>query len=153
MRIIAAIIILNLFYGCHNDQRSSKDKNEIPPYRPGLGEFMNSIQLHHAKLWFAGVNNNWPLADFELHEIMEIKDDISTYCSDRPEIKALPMIVGPLDSLGIAVNRKDSILFKQAFITLTATCNTCHRSTEHAFNVVTIPTIPPVSNQDFKPLN
>ena len=23
-------------------------------YRPGLGEFMSGIQVHHAKLWFAG---------------------------------------------------------------------------------------------------
>jgi hypothetical protein len=114
---------------------------------------MNSIQLHHAKLWFAGTNNNWPLAEFELQELVEIKDDISTYCNDRSEVKALPMIVAPLDSLTTAVNSKDSFLFKTAFVNLTKTCNSCHQATSHGFNVVTIPSAPPVSNQDFKPVN
>ena len=48
-------------------------------YKPGLGEFMSSIQVHHAKLWFAGQNNNWKLADFEIHEIMEAVEDIQHY--------------------------------------------------------------------------
>ena len=40
-------------------------------YKPGFGEFMSSIQVHHNKLWFAGTNNNWKLADFEITEIKE----------------------------------------------------------------------------------
>ena len=35
---------------------------------PGFEEFMSNIQAHHAKLWFAGQNHNWKLADFEIHE-------------------------------------------------------------------------------------
>jgi len=31
-------------------------------YKPGMGELMSNIQLHHGKLWFAGENKNWPLA-------------------------------------------------------------------------------------------
>ncbi|HXB30429.1 MAG TPA: hypothetical protein VNW49_11450, partial [Puia sp.] len=31
-------------------------------YTPGFGELMSNIQLHHAKLWFAGDNRNWALA-------------------------------------------------------------------------------------------
>jgi hypothetical protein len=38
-------------------------------YKPGFGEFMGNIQVHHNKLWFAGQNENWKLAGFELHEI------------------------------------------------------------------------------------
>ena len=58
-------------------------------YKPGLGEFMSGIQVHHEKLWFAGTAQNWRLADFEIHEIMEAVDDIKTYASDRPEVKIL----------------------------------------------------------------
>src|SRR5262245_8311464 len=61
-------------------------------YKPGLGEFMSSIQVHHAKLWFAGQNNNWKLADFEIHEIMEAVEDIQHYAADREEAKELPML-------------------------------------------------------------
>ena len=52
-------------------------------YKPGFGEFMSGIQIHHAKLWFAGQNQNWPLADFEIHEIEEALEDIQKFCIDR----------------------------------------------------------------------
>jgi hypothetical protein len=34
------------------------------PYKPGVGELMNSVQLHHAKPWFADENQNWLLAAY-----------------------------------------------------------------------------------------
>src|SRR5690348_11640756 len=70
----------------------SLEKKLSNSYKPGLGEFMSGIQVHHAKLWFAGQNQNWELADFELHEIMEALDDIKNFNTDRPEIKSLTMI-------------------------------------------------------------
>ena len=119
-------------------------------YKPGLGEFMAGIQLHHAKLWFAGQNQNWPLADFEIHEIQEALDDINEFCKDRPEIKSIGMLKPPIDSMKEAIGHKDLQLFKNNFLVLTNTCNTCHKATDHGFNVVIIPTNPPVSNQDFR---
>jgi hypothetical protein len=119
-------------------------------YKPGLGEFMSGIQVHHAKLWFAGQNQNWQLADFELHEIMEALDDIKTFNTDRLEIKPLTMIYPPLDSLNKSVQQKNLTSFKSNFVLLTITCNNCHRNTKHGFNVIKIPDAPPFSNQDFK---
>ena len=49
----------------------SLEKKVAESYKPGFGEFMSGIQVHHNKLWFAGQNENWKLADFEIHEIME----------------------------------------------------------------------------------
>jgi len=120
-------------------------------YKPGFGEFMGSIQVHHEKLWFAGINQNWKLADFEIGEIKESLEDIQTYCTDSPERKSLTMIDRPLDSISYAIQQKDEALFKKSFITLTNTCNNCHRTTEHEFNVIKIPDTPPFSNQEFKP--
>ncbi|MDE3144698.1 MAG: hypothetical protein KGL19_11125, partial [Bacteroidota bacterium] len=91
-------------------------------YKPGLGEFMSSIQIHHAKLWFAGQNKNWELADFEIKEIKEALDNINKYCTDRPEIKALGMIDEPVDSIGKAIQHKDFAAFKNNFVMLTNTC-------------------------------
>src|SRR5262249_8005861 len=45
------------------------------PYEPGLGEFMTATQLRHAKLWFAGKQNNWDLAAYEIDEIKEGLED------------------------------------------------------------------------------
>jgi hypothetical protein len=118
-------------------------------YKPGLGEFMSSIQVHHAKLYFAGQNNNWKLADFEIHEIMEAIDDIQHYASDRPEVKELPMLLPALDSVNAAIARQDKNVFNRNFITLTNTCNACHTAVNYNFNMVKIPSTPPFSNQLF----
>jgi hypothetical protein len=132
------------------NQIDSMNKRIDSLYAPGLGEFMVSIQLHHGKLWFAGKNGNWELANFELGEIQEALDDINHYNKDRPEIRELPMIYSPLDSLKSAVTNKDATAFNRGFILLTNTCNNCHQVTKHGFNKIKIPETPPVSNQVFE---
>jgi hypothetical protein len=118
-------------------------------YSPGLGEFMTSIQMHHAKLWFAGKNGNWELAQFEIGEIQESLDGINKYNRDRPEIKEIPMIDIPMDSLKAAITAKNMADFKNGFKLLTNTCNNCHAVTKHGFNKIKIPDVPPVTNQVF----
>jgi len=56
-------------------------------YKPGFGEFMSSIQVHHNKLWFAGQNDNWKLAEFEVNEIKETVEAIEKYQTEREESK------------------------------------------------------------------
>lgn len=129
------------------DSLQSQLKNS---YAPGFGEFMSGIQVHHEKLWFAGINQNWKLADFEIHEIEESLDDIKKYCTDRPESKSIDMINAPLDSVSKAIVSKNETEFKSGYLLLTNTCNSCHQATNHEFNVITIPTTPPFSNQVFK---
>ena len=120
-------------------------------YKPGLGEFMMGIQEHHAKLWFAGINKNWKLADFEVHEIGETLDDVKKYCTDRPEIKSLGIIDPAINNIKTAISKEDMEKFKSGFSELTKDCNTCHKDNQHGFNIITIPTSLPVANQDFKP--
>lgn len=119
-------------------------------YKPGFGEFMSSVQVHHSKLWFAGVNQNWKLADFEVGEIQESIDGIRKYCTDRSETHSLPMINPALDTVRKAIQQQNTNSFKESYITLTNTCNSCHQITQHEFNVITVPSKPPFSNQDFK---
>jgi hypothetical protein len=119
-------------------------------YKPGLGEFMSSIQVHQSKLWFAGQNKNWQLADFEINEIKESLDAIKKYCRDRPETNSIEMIDPPVDSISNAIQQKNAALFNKSFVLLTATCNNCHKATNHGFNIIKIPDNPPFSNQVFK---
>ena len=61
--------LLTIVYGCsgkidNNNSDYEKEINDLKQklqntYKPGLGEFMVNIQLHHGKLWFAGKNQNW----------------------------------------------------------------------------------------------
>ena len=151
-------LVLHLVACNPQSQQASQTQSKIDSlqsqldkaYKPGLGEFMTGIQLHHAKLWFAGQNQNWPLADFEIHEIQESLDDIDEFCKDRPEVKSIGMLRPAIDSATNSIQQKNLQLFERSFSLLTTTCNNCHKATDHGFNVVIIPTSPPVSNQDFK---
>jgi len=119
-------------------------------YKPGFGEFMTNVQIHHAKLWFAGTNQSWKLADFEIQEIKESMEEIQKYQSEREETKTLPIIFAPLDSVQAAVNDMSLKKFKQSFTKLTNTCNACHQTVKNEFNKIKIPDSAPFSNQDFK---
>ncbi len=119
-------------------------------FRPGLGEFMSGIQVHHAKLWFAGQAQNWKLAEFEVNEISEALAGIKQYNTGRPEVKSITLIEPAIDSISNAIKQESQVLFNSSYVLLTNTCNNCHRATKHEFNVVKIPDAPPFSNQDFK---
>jgi hypothetical protein len=119
-------------------------------YKPGFGEFMSGIQAHHSKLWFAGQNENWKLADFEVHEIMENIEAIQKFQKERKESQMIGMINPALDSINNAIRQKNPALFKSSYTLLTNTCNQCHRDADFEFNVVKIPDNQPFSNQDFK---
>jgi len=119
-------------------------------YKPGFGEFMSSIQSHHAKLWFAGQNENWNLADFEIHEIIEAVDNIKKYETERKESSQIGMITPALDSVNVAIQYRNLTSFRNSYSNLTNTCNLCHQAVNFEFNIVRIPESQFFSNQDFK---
>jgi hypothetical protein len=161
MKSIIGFSILLMLLSCNSnpDNKESGLESKVNSlqekldnmYKPGLGEFMTGIQLHHSKLWFAGTNDNWKLADFEINEIKEALSNIRQFNVDRQEVQSIGMIDPAIDSISKAIVQRDLPSFKRGYILLTNTCNNCHRATKHEFNVITIPSIPPVSNQQFKP--
>jgi hypothetical protein len=156
--ILLLVASLVFFSSCSNStgnaamqaQIDSLNQQLAQTYKPGLGEFMMGIQVHHAKIWFAGKNQNWALANFEVGEIKETLTAVKKYCTDRPEIKSLPIIYPALDSLSNAIDQKDPKKFQKSFMFLTNSCNSCHQATHHGFNVIKIPDTPPYTNQVFK---
>jgi hypothetical protein len=132
------------------DRIDSLELKLAEAYLPGFGEFMGYIQVHHAKLWFAGRNENWELAGFEMDEITETMDNIRKYETGRKESKLVGMIDPALAKMKEAIEKKDPALFKSSYTLLTSTCNSCHKSTDYGFNIVKIPDAPPFSNQDFR---
>lgn len=163
MRYILFITSVILLASCNNNQQSEKiqqleakiDSLQIKldsTYKPGFGEFMRGVQLHHAKLWFAGINQNWPLAKFELDEIREALTDIQKYDTDRPETTVIPMINEAMDSITNVVKQQNVKQFRNAYSLLTSTCNDCHVATQHEYNVIKIPTTTPIGNQSYEPV-
>ncbi len=159
MKNFVIFLVTLSFFSCRQSSSNTTLQKQVDSlqfaiknaYKPGLGEFMSEIQVHHAKLWFAGKEKNWDLANFEVGEIQEALNDIPKYCSDRPEAKSIGMITTPIYNIGNAIKEKDENKFVADFTVLTATCNDCHKETNHGFNLIKIPDVPPVSNQVFKP--
>ncbi|NNM94978.1 MAG: hypothetical protein HKL88_05895 [Bacteroidia bacterium] len=134
--------------------RSQNDslKKEIEDIKPGLGDLMLAVQIHHNKLWFAGRESNWALAQFEHDEITEIIKQAEAIETGRNEVKLFPSMLYPqLDSLEKTIQEKDGKAFEHCFVTLTDACNNCHKAVNVPFNRITIPAQPPFSNQDFRP--
>ena len=120
---------------------------QVMQMRPGLGEYMLSVQMHHNKLWYAGNSADWELAGFEIGEIKEQLEHARLVCTDRPEIKTLPMIDPFVSGLEKSVKQKDTAAFKRTFIELTANCNACHKSVHFDFIRIKVPDQPMFTNQ------
>lgn len=160
MRFFSSLIILMItLHSCNTSNQNeinlqsridSLEKKLARTYKPGFGEFMSSIQVHHAKLWFAGQNQNWQLAEFEMHEISETLDAIQQYQTEREESKKVGLLTPSLDAVKDAIVKKDPALFNSSYHLLTNSCNNCHKEANFGFNVVKIPETPPFSNQAFK---
>ncbi len=108
-------------------------------FKPGLGTLMNAIQTHHLKLWKAGINENWELANFELHELEERFVDVEIYHVNSSNIKSVKMIYPQLEELEEVVKEKNKIAFIKEYELLTATCNSCHQINEHPFIKIAVP--------------
>ena len=130
-------------------------RSEIEDSRPGLGEIMSVIQQHHAKLYYAGREENWGLASYELDEIKEGLEDASkAHHEFKESIISLKELVPAMTNAGIAklseaIVRKNKIEFTKQFQGLTVSCNSCHQAAEHPFIVIQIPTQPEFKNQKF----
>ena len=161
--MLSLLLCLNFsamaIYSCSESEKDSDEasvaqvkklQKEIDHIKPGFGDVMLGIQTHHAKLWFAGVNKNWELSDFEMHEIEENVEQIKELYPKDKRTADLSMLEPVLDSLDAAIKAKQVEKFKKSFTLLTNTCNECHQKNGYEFNVITIPKQPPVPNQKFK---
>jgi cytochrome c553 len=150
-RVAATAIVLTASVLCAAAQPAKE------PYAPGLGEFMTATQLRHAKLWFAGEANNWDLAAYEIDEIEEGLDDARKQFPTHEGVPVGDMIkanIAPaIVVLREAVAAKSSTKFMVAFDNLTGACNTCHAGAGKPFIRIQRPTAPPLSNQNFAPVN
>jgi hypothetical protein len=165
MQKIFLIAALFFLIGCSDSTSKLKDlqsemnklnaqndslRKLVSAMKPGLGEIMLGLQVHHNKLWFAGREENWPLAQFEHDEIMELITQAETVNTDRPEVKLFKvMIYAQLDSIQKAIKDKDVHEFSEKFNTFTNSCNNCHKNTHFEFNRIQTPERIPYSNQDF----
>jgi len=111
-----------------------------------VSDIMARQQERHIKLWFAGRGRNWELADYELDALKGGFDDVNDQLGGATVKDA---VGAPLAALENAIARKDVAGFARAFDQLTAGCNSCHQTLDHAFIVIRRPSRIPYSDQFF----
>ena len=117
-------------------------------YTPRLNDIMVITQLGHFKLWYAGVVQNWPLANYELEQIRaSIRLAKSLFPdSDKSNMDTMKPAAEDLDK---AINAKDAAKFTSAYSKLTVACNACHEATGLGFIKIRVPRLSPIETSPF----
>jgi hypothetical protein len=124
-------------------------------FRPGLHTLMKDLQFRHANVWFAGEAENWALADYHMHELEELTEDVTalhpTY-DDIPVGQLMTSLLEPaVEELAAAIDDGDVAAFEMAFDRMTAQCNACHQQAGREMIVVQRPRTPPFDNVRYAP--
>jgi hypothetical protein len=119
-------------------------------YIPRLSDLMVVVQIRHAKLFYAVRSGNWPLADYELEQLISTLSEVARYYpKTTPPMEVADSI---RTSLGEAIKAKDEAKFDQAFDEMNAGCNRCHAAADRPFIVIRRPSYPSAfSNQLYSP--
>ena len=121
---------------------------------PGLGEYMSTVQLHAAKLWFAGQASNWKLVKFEVDELGETMESAEALHAKRNDVDISTILLSvrkaqlPLFEQSIA--KRSLSDFDDTYRQLLAACNSCHHAAGYAYIQIITPTREPVTNQQWK---
>jgi hypothetical protein len=119
-------------------------------YVPRLSDLMVVIQIRHAKLFYAVKARNWPLADYELEQLIGTLTEAGRYYPNSAPPMTLAREIG--NSLNEAIKAKNEAKFDEAFDEMNAGCNRCHGAADRAFIVIRRPSYPSAfSNQQYSP--
>lgn len=148
--LITPIALLAVLFAMPASAQQNKPDvtTEEPPQFLHLSAIMAQQQMHHIKLWFAGDAGNWALADYEIDALKDGFDDVSKLVG---EDLVGQHVGGAVSALKKSIDAKDHAAFVAAFDRLSAGCNACHRTLDHAFIVIKRPSLSPYSDQNFSP--
>lgn len=118
-----------------------------------LAVLMGYQQRYLEKLYFAGINANWPLADFYHHELEETLEDIieGDIEEDGYNVSGLSkaMLLPAVEALENSIKNKDEKDFVTKYNAVVNSCNACHTATKHGFIKIIVPKESSFKNQDF----
>jgi cytochrome c553 len=131
------------------DQKPANAQDQNPPatqdhFVPRLNDMMVATQVRHFKLWYAGIVQNWPLANYELAQIRDAITDTERLFANKGGSKMSATMMPPTEDLSDAIKAKDEKKFASAFRKLTAACNSCHEATGFGFIKIRDPRLSPL---------
>ncbi|NNF59106.1 MAG: hypothetical protein HKN04_12800 [Rhodothermaceae bacterium] len=128
-----------------------------------LAQLMAYVQRYAEKLYFAGMADNAPLAQFYVHELEETFEAVEDggYIENDWEVAelvedlAMPALTGVEQAVAAQVLGPDPdrarTLFEERYGVLVNACNACHESTAHGFIRIVVPEASSFPNQQFAP--
>ncbi|MBR1174881.1 hypothetical protein JQ617_13005 [Bradyrhizobium sp. KB893862 SZCCT0404] len=96
-------------------------------YAPRLSDLMISMQIRHAKLFFAAKRGNWGLAAFELEQISASLKEAGRFYPKVVSTSDLAVAAELEEAVAVAVKAKDEGKFERSFDQMSGQCNRCHR--------------------------
>ena len=127
---------------------------------PSQSHTMTDVAYQFSSLWFAGKENNWPLAAFFLNEarqhirwtirIRPIRKDLE---GNSVDLKGIYDSVD--DSVMVrlqqAIDKKDGAQFAATYKETLVQCYSCHKASGKPYLRPMIPTVPPQTIINFDP--
>lgn len=140
-----AVSVLNL--GCEKSEPAEAQEMVLP-----LINQMSFMQHFSTKLYYAGAEENWELADFYSHELEETAEDVfdANFEHHGHDVSNLieTMLYPAIERVEEAIDAEDVELFKNNYQTLINSCNACHKATGHPYLEMKTPESNPY-NQNF----
>jgi len=110
----------------------------IADIQPGLGTIMIEFGHRFYVSYYAAKANNWKLAEYEIHELIEALEIAETtrpkYSSQLKKFES-----NSLAKLQNSIQKKDWNLFKGNYQKTTIACNTCHKENAHPYIQYSLP--------------
>lgn len=150
--LVTSLIFIGI--ACQPNQQSGEhmDANEHYMGAVPLIYHMSFMQRYSVKLYFAGMEENWGLADIYAHEIEELTETIieGNHMDDDVDVSGLleTMLPPQIEQIEDAIDAKDRNMFESNYQTMVQTCNQCHQAANYGLVQITVPETNPF-NQDF----
>ena len=127
---------------------------------PDQSHAMMDVGLHYTNLWFAGEQENWPLAQFCFDETRSHLHWAVRIIPVRKNLKGeeirLTEILGAIDAtnmttLGQTIAAKDKKQFEVAYRNMLDSCYACHLGADKPYLRLRVPEQPALPILDFAP--
>ncbi len=152
--LLAAIVVLGVVVTIQiNRLQQVVAESTAGDYELAVG--MSRMQLWMDKLYFSGTAENWPLADFYLHEMEETMEEMmaaNLVENDQPLSPLMEALLSPeIEQLEEVVDNANGEAFLRHYDLLVNACNVCHANTGYGYIQIQRPERPAFSNQRFEP--
>lgn len=151
MKKITTLILSGfvLLIGLQCSQTANEEEESEYPVLETMGYY----QRFSHKLYLAGINENWELADFYTHELEEVSEELikGKVIHDDYNLSNLSesMLLPKIEKVEESIRKKDQVLFLDNYELMISSCNLCHQATKHEFIKILVPNDSSVWNQDF----